>query len=148
MTHIPDNSPATNRSLLHRGRRIGFFILGCLFVALGFIGAVLPLMPTTVFLIAAAWAFGRSSPRLERWLLNHPKFGPMLVAWRESGAIPRRGKIAACCGIAFGFVMFLVTSNPPWWLIGVVFASMLVIALWIVSRPETAPVKTASEQND
>jgi uncharacterized membrane protein YbaN (DUF454 family) len=141
MTSEPDNLPANNRSLLHRGRRIGYFVLGCFFVLLGFIGAVLPLMPTTVFLIAAAWAFGKSSPRLERWLLEHPKFGPMLLGWRENGVIPRRAKIAACSGIAFGFVVFYLTSHPPFWLACIVFASMLAIALWIVSRPESAQKK-------
>ena len=49
----------------------------------------------------SAACFARSSPRLEAWLLNHPRFGPALCAWREERAIPRRAKIAACIGIAF-----------------------------------------------
>lgn len=131
--------PDDHQSLLHKGRRFGFFVLGCLFVALGVIGAVLPLMPTTVFLIAAAWAFGKSSPKLERWLLSHPRFGPMVVAWRENGVIPRRGKIAACCGITLGYIIFYFSSQPPVWLACVVFLCMLAIALWIVSRPGEVP---------
>lgn len=58
-----------------------WFCAGWLMVALGFIGALLPVMPTTIFLIAAAGCFARSSPRFERWLLDHPRFGPPLVAW-------------------------------------------------------------------
>lgn len=124
-------------SLLHTGSRIGFILLGCFFVLLGIIGALLPVMPTTVFLIAAAWAFGKSSPRLENWLLSHPKFGPVLVAWRKSGAIPRKGKIAACTGISIGFIIFMLTAHPSWWLALIVFVFMFISAIWIVSRPES-----------
>lgn len=124
-----------NHSLMSKGCRIGFILLGCFFVALGVIGALLPVMPTTVFLIAAAWAFSKSSPRLENWLLQHPKFGPVLVAWRQSGAIPRKGKIAACIGMTVGYIIFFVTAHPSWWLALIAFLFMLCSAIWIVSRP-------------
>ncbi|MCH4554286.1 YbaN family protein, partial [Aestuariibaculum sp. L182] len=71
-------------------RRAFYFALGWVMVALGFIGALLPVMPTTIFLIIAAWCFGRSSPRFEKWLLEHPVFGPTLVQWQRHGAIPLR----------------------------------------------------------
>ena len=74
--------------------------LGLGSTALGLIGAVVPLMPTTIFLIIAAYCFSRSSERLEAWLLGHRHFGPTLIAWRRDGAIGRRAKIAACTGWA------------------------------------------------
>ena len=56
-------------------------------------------------LLVAAWAFSRSSPRLEAWLLNHPHFGHHIVAWREKGAISRKGKIAATAAFALSIVL-------------------------------------------
>jgi uncharacterized membrane protein YbaN (DUF454 family) len=100
--------------------RYVYLALGLVFVALGVIGIFLPVLPTTPFLILAAACFARSSPRLENWLLDHPRFGPMLRAWREHGAIPRQAKLTALAGISFGFVLFWIASNPgPLLLIGV-----------------------------
>ena len=73
----PDPVAATPR--LMRGV---YLALGIGFVALGFIGAFLPVLPTTPFLVLAAACFARSSPRLENWLLQHPQFGPLLRNWR------------------------------------------------------------------
>ncbi len=88
-----------------------WLVLGLGFVALGIIGAFLPLMPTTIFLILAAGCFARSSTRLETWLLDHPRFGPGLRAWRASGAISRRGKTAASAGMALGYVFFWIGAR-------------------------------------
>lgn len=86
--------------------------LGCLMLALGIIGAFLPVMPSTIFLIFAAGFFARSSPRLEAWLLDHKQFGPTLKRWRDHRAISRRGKIAAWSGMALGYVLFLIGARP------------------------------------
>ena len=115
--------------------RIPYFCLGCLMLLLGAIGAVLPVMPTTVFLIVAAWAFARSSPRLEKYLLEHPRFGGTLRRWRENGAISTYAKIMACAGMTFGFSMFWLSAHPTPWVAGGVAAFMLASALYVVSRP-------------
>ena len=70
-------------------RRV-YFIIGLALAAVGIVGAFLPVLPTTPFLLLALACFSRSSPRLETWLLTHPKFGAPLRAWRERGAIPAR----------------------------------------------------------
>ena len=71
-----------------RAARLGWLAMGWICVALGIIGALLPLMPTTIFLILAAGCFARSSPRLEAWLLDHPRVGPTLRAWRRRDRPP------------------------------------------------------------
>jgi len=112
-----------------------FFILGLLLTALGIIGAFLPVMPTTVFLIGAVACFARSSPRLEHYLLHHPRFGASLRAWRQYGAVPKRAKMFACAGMTFGFLSFWIIVHPHWPLALLVAALMLACAAYVVSRP-------------
>ena len=81
--------------------------LGCLFVGLGAIGAVVPGMPTTVFLVLAAACFIRSSQRLYDWLISNKTFGPYLKDYREGKGIPRRAKVLALSMIVI-FVSFAV----------------------------------------
>ena len=81
--------------------------LGCLFVGLGAIGAVVPGMPTTVFLVLAAACFIRSSQRLYDWLISNKTFGPYLKDYREGKGIPLRAKVVALSMIVI-FVSFAV----------------------------------------
>lgn len=115
--------------------RGGWLLLGFLCVGLGFVGAFVPLMPTTIFMILGAGCFARSSPRLEAWLLAHPRFGPTLRAWRAEGAIPRAGKRAACIGIAVGYGLFWLGARPGPVPALAVAAMMLACAMWITTRP-------------
>lgn len=125
-------------SLGRRSLRAGWLVLGLVCVGLGIIGAFVPLMPTTIFMILAAGCFARSSPRLESWLLDHPKFGPTLRAWRAHRAVPRRAKIAACLGMAGGYALFVFLARPSFWLGFVTAVIFMMCALYLVTRPETA----------
>ncbi len=115
--------------------RVPYLCLGWAMVALGFIGAFLPLMPTTIFLILASWFFARSSPRLEAWVLDHPRFGPTLRAWNEAGAVSGYAKVAACVGMTAGFTLFWIGAHPSFWLATLVAVPMLASAAYVVTRP-------------
>ena len=109
-----------------------------IFVILGFIGAVLPGMPTTVFLILAAWASSRGWPQMDNWLLNHPKYGSTLRDWRANGTVPRKAKWLATIMMSISAVIMLFTTAP----VAVkVFTNttMLVVCIWLWLRPEPQP---------
>ena len=88
--------------------RTTFIILGLACVAVGIVGAFLPILPSTIFFILAAACFARSSPRLEKKILDHPVFGPPVISWREHGAIPLNAKLYAIAGMCFGYASVLL----------------------------------------
>lgn len=115
-------------------RRYLFLAGGFLSIGLAVLGAILPVLPTTVFVILAAYCFARSSPRLEAKLLAHPIFGPHIETWRAKGAISRKGKKAAL--VAFAISILIALLFAPWpWLLAPIFAA-LIIGTWIWRRPE------------
>lgn len=105
---------------------------GC--VGLGAVGAVLPVMPTTPFLLVALWAAARSSPRLRLKLYRHPRYGAALRAWHRHGAVPARAKLAACLLMAASLLVLWLSGAAPFVLTMVVlfFAA---VACFILSRP-------------
>lgn len=107
---------------------------GLLCVVLGVIGAFLPVLPTTPFLILALWAFSSSSKRLEQWLLAHKRFGPRLVAWRRHRVIPLSVKIMAWISMVGSLVIMTVVGAPMLAIAG--SASLMAIgALYIAHCP-------------
>lgn len=111
-----------------------FFVLAWLFLALGVVGLVMPLMPGALFLILAGACFTRSSPRFEAWLLDHPRLGPPIRAWRDSGAIPRRGKIFACASLIVSWLI-LIAADASTFALAACFAVFLTVGLYVASRP-------------
>ncbi len=115
-------------------RRLLYLCLGFSSVALGAAGIVLPLLPTVPFMLLAAFFFARSSPQVEAWIVEHPRFGPQIRAWRERGAISRSGKRAALAAFAVSAVLGLVLLPFPWLLAPA--AAGLAGGSWIATRPE------------
>ncbi len=112
-----------------------------LFVMLGFIGVLLPGMPTTVFLILAAWAASKGWPQMDAWLLNHPKYGHNLRHWREHGTVPRKAKYWAIAMMSVSALIMLFTNAP---LLIKIFTdlTMLCVAIWLWTRPEPQALLT------
>lgn len=104
-------------------------------IFLGFVGIFIPGLPTVPFMILAAWAASRGWPQLERWLLNHQRYGPYINRWRERGAVPRRAKISATL-MMFLSVMVLITTGVPGWAIFSVIVVMGLTLTWMWRLPE------------
>ena len=112
----------------------GWNLAGSFFVMLGAIGAALPVMPTTVFLILALACFMRGSPERARRLLAHPRFGPTLRAWQRERAIPRHVKLVAVVSITAAWLLVAGTSDG--WLVPALTGVVLFcVSLWIATRP-------------
>ncbi len=91
-------------------------VLGVVSLSLGVAGIFLPLLPTTPFLLLAAWAFVRSSPRLYAWLINHPHLGEYIRNFRENHAIPLRVKVVSVSlvWLTIGFCIVAVVEQWLW----------------------------------
>lgn len=98
--------------LLGRARRAIYAGFGLVCVVLGVIGAFLPVLPTTPFLILALWAFSSSSKRLEAWLLTHKRFGPRLRAWRTHRVIPLAVKLTAWGSMVVSLTIMTLVGAP------------------------------------
>ncbi len=117
-----------------RAKRIILIAIGIVSLALGGLGVVLPLLPTTPFVLVAAFAFANSSESLHQWLLDHNVFGPLIANWRRHGAISRVAKTVAVLSMAAILILSVLLAAPT--LVIVVQAVILAgCALFIVSRP-------------
>jgi uncharacterized membrane protein YbaN (DUF454 family) len=111
---------------------------GALALATGIVGIFLPVLPTTPFVLAAAWCFSRGCDRCERWLLAHPMFGPAVRDWRANRAVPLRAKQLA------SVMMVLGSAWAAWILpgaVGWVPAACCAAVAWWLWRLPTAPVR-------
>lgn len=130
MSQAPSDSPITTRT---RWLRPLWLVAGWLALVTGFVGIFLPLLPTTPFVLLAAWCFSKGSERWEHWLLNHPRLGPIVHDWRANRSVPLRAKQMAT-------VMMTASSLWAWWVIpslwrwvpGICCAT---VAAWLWSLP-------------
>ena len=117
----------------HTVRQWAWLTAGFLCIATGVVGIVVPLLPTTDFVLLAAFCFSKGSRKWESWLLNHPRFGPMVREWRTTRCIPLRAKLASSA-------MLLVSASASAWALPMRTAWIppvvcLLVALYLWSRP-------------
>lgn len=108
-------------------------------LAAGFVGIFLPVVPTTPFVLVAAWCFSRGSERLHRWLVEHRRFGPLVRDWEAHGVVRLRAKLLATAMIVpLVAVMLLATDAPTWTkVLTVVLVAWGLAYVW--SRPSRPP---------
>ena len=112
--------------------------LGWFFILLGAIGAVLPLLPTTPFLILALACFAESSPRFHRMLLAHKWFGPPLAQWEKTKTIRRKIKLKVMILIVatFSISIFILSGRMGLQLMLVCFCLILLAFVWRLKESE------------
>jgi uncharacterized membrane protein YbaN (DUF454 family) len=119
-------------------RRWVFIALGWLFFCLGVVGILLPVVPTTPFMLLALWAFSNGSQRFHDWLYHHRIFGPPLQRWRRERVIPWWTKAIALGSMAASALYVGLVVRPPWY--GLLAMAVLVASgVAYLSRIPTRP---------
>lgn len=126
-------------------QRIFFTTCGLIFVGLAALGAVLPVLPTTPFLLVAAACFAKSSPRLYQWLVTNRVFGPLIVNWQQTRTIPKRAKRIALISIALAasYSIYIVPSVS---LKVLVVALLIFPVIFLIRLPETESLMSSNTE--
>ena len=113
--------------------------VGGIALGVGIVGILVPLLPTTPFLILAAYCFSRGSGRLHSWLVNHRTFGPPVRDWRRHRAVSRKSKLAAMIAIALIFALSVFLEAPAWAIAlqGIILGGVVVFLLTRPTPPES-----------
>ena len=112
--------------------KIFYKLAGHLLVGLGLIGAILPLMPTTIFLILAAACYAKSSPRFYNWLINNKYFGSQVKNYREHKAMPINAKITAITILWITIALTILFTRYDFWIYGVLLLIAAGVTVYLV----------------
>ena len=127
-------SAAKRNTMLTRAAKLTWLIVGVVSLALGALGILLPLLPTTPLVLLAAFSFARSSDRLHEWLINHNVFGALIDNWRRYGAISRRAKVVSVVSMVAILGLSLVAAGPAY-VVGIQGVVLGAAAAFILTRP-------------
>ena len=119
-------------------KRLVLISLGWICVSLAFVGVFVPVIPTTIFLIIALWAFTKTSKKLRYWLLHHKRFGPILSNWQEHKVVPRRAKILMVTFMILSVILFHYSLQNLYLTTGLIVI-LGFVARYVISLPSTVP---------
>lgn len=129
------NSKSDHNTILCTGIRYGLLAFGWLNVFLGIVGFFLPVVPSTIFLLIALWAFSKSSPRFHRWLYDHPRFGKTIRDWHAHRVIPAPAKALAVTMMAASLAFVSLYVAESWTLPTILAAILTGVSGYILTRP-------------
>ena len=137
-TIVKEYTPA-NRAKKHSSRHVRFIlvVIGTIALALGIIGIILPLLPTTPFLLLATACYARSSDRFYNGLMANRVLGPPIKEWRDYRSVTKKTKFSSIIiiTISFGVTILFVLANPvPRIILSVVALAFIVILLLLPTR--------------
>ncbi len=115
-------------------RRTLWAIAGGIALLLGLIGIPLPLLPTTPFLLLAAFCFSQSSVRLHNWLMNHPRLSPPIKDWQRHGAISFKAKLMAAVSMGAALLISYLLEAPLY-IILIQVVVLICVSVFLFSRP-------------
>jgi uncharacterized membrane protein YbaN (DUF454 family) len=131
------STPAPARGV----RRALLLAVGGVSLGTGVVGMFVPLLPTTCFLLLAAWCFGRSSPRLHHWMYHNRWFGTYLRDYRNGRGIPRAVKVGSLSALwlTIGATVVFVTSAL--WMQALLLAIAVAVTAHVVSQRDAVPLR-------
>lgn len=140
--HSPRWRPVPPHAL-HVLRQWLLVAAGILCVALGIVGALVPLLPTTVFLLLASACFVRSSARMHRWLLENRMFGKYLRHYRDGAGLPPAAKVTTLVLLwaALATSALLAVPTNAWWTKGLLFVVGLGVTIHILRLKSPRPLQ-------
>ena len=123
-------------ALLKLSHKILWFFFGGFFLLLGIIGIVLPLLPTTPFVLLASACFMRASPKIHLWLISHRYLGPPIVEWQSKKTINKKIKKKAVIMIVGSFVLSICIA-PVIWVKGIIAVIGIALLIWFSKIPSS-----------
>lgn len=108
-------------------------VVGLMFVGLAYIGILLPGVPTTFFAILAAYSFAKSSPKLDKWIHEHPIFGKYLTNWEQKRVYPNKGRWMMVIVMMISLISMYFTT--PLHVVGYAAGSFILIIIWAFKYP-------------
>lgn len=110
--------------------------LGWISLGLGVLGSILPILPTTPFILLAAYLFSKSSDKLYNWLVKIPRFGKVISDWNENGVVSTNSKIICVLTLFFVVVFIFFLTNLTIFIKTLITLTLITVGLFVVTRPE------------